>query len=89
MPTIAEAGLPGYEVNNWVGFLAPAKTDPKIVARLHDEAAAILNESANKKYLVEAGFEPVVSTPKEFAAQLTSDVKKWREVAERAGISGH
>ena len=89
MPTIAEAGLPGYEVNNWVGFLAPAKTDPKIVARLHDEVAAILNEPANKKYLVEAGFEPVVGTPEAFAAQLTSDVKKWREVAERAGISGH
>ncbi len=51
--------------------------------------AAILNEPANKKYLVEAGFEPVVGTPEAFAAQLTSDVKKWREVAERAGISGH
>ena len=55
MPTVAEAGLPGYEVDNWVGLLAPAGVDPKIVARLHDEILAILNAPDTKQKLVALG----------------------------------
>ncbi len=86
LPTIAEAALPGFEVSNWVGLLAPAHTDPAIIARLHDELFAILNLPENRKRLVEAGFEPVGGTPQEFAAQLRSDVEKWHRIAERAGV---
>lgn len=88
MPTIAEAGLPGYEVDNWFGMLAPAGVDAKIVARLHDEVVAILNAPATRKNLIALGFEPVGSTPEAFAAQLGDEVKKWREIAKQAGIIG-
>jgi tripartite-type tricarboxylate transporter receptor subunit TctC len=87
MPTVAEAGLPGYEVENWVGLLAPAGLDPKIVARLHDETLAFLDAPDTKQKLVGLGFEPVGSTPEAFAAQLGGDVKKWVEIAERAGVA--
>ena len=89
MPTVAEAALPGYEVDNWVGLLAPAGTDPKIVTRLHDEIRAILDAPDVNERLVGLGFEPVGSTPAEFAAQLSGDVKKWAEVADRAGVVGN
>ncbi len=86
LPTIAEAGLPGFEVSNWVGLLAPAHTDRAIITRLHDEILAILGVPENRKRLVAAGFEPVGGTPDEFATQLRSDVEKWRRIAERAGV---
>ena len=88
MPTIAEAGLPGYEVDNWFGLLAPAGVDAKIVARLHDEVVAILNAPDARQNLIALGFEPVGSTPEAFAAQLGDEVKKWREIAQQAGIIG-
>jgi tripartite-type tricarboxylate transporter receptor subunit TctC len=87
MPTIAEAGLPGYEVDNWIGMLAPAKVDPKIVERLNHEIVAILNVPETRKRLIEVGFEPVGSSPQAFAAQLGSDVKKWSAIAKQAGVA--
>ncbi len=89
LPTIAEAGLPGFEVSNWVGLLAPAHTDPAIIRRLHDEIAAILAVAETRKRLVEAGFEPVASTPEAFATQLRGDVEMWRRIGERAGVVEH
>ncbi|HVZ51248.1 MAG TPA: tripartite tricarboxylate transporter substrate binding protein [Pseudolabrys sp.] len=87
LPTIAEAGLPGYAVTNWIGMLAPAGLDPKIVDRLNHEILAILDDPATHKKLIDAGFEPVGSSPQAFAAQLVSDVKKWTEIAKRAGVA--
>jgi tripartite-type tricarboxylate transporter receptor subunit TctC len=86
MPTVAEAGVPGFEVNNWVGLLAPAALDPKLVARLHDELLAIMRSPAVREHLIKAGFEPVGNTPEEFASQLSADIQKWHEIAERAGV---
>ena len=86
MPTIAEAGLPGFAVTNWVGLLAPPGLDPKIVARLHTEILAILDAPDNRAFLIKAGFEPVGNTPEAFAVELREDVKKWHEIAERAGV---
>jgi tripartite-type tricarboxylate transporter receptor subunit TctC len=86
-PTIAEAGLPGYEVDNWIGMLAPAELDPAIVTRLNDEIRAILDAPDMKEKLIELGFEPVGSTPATFATQLSSDVKKWGAIAKQAGVS--
>ena len=85
--TIAEAGLPGYEVDNWVAMLAPAGLDPKIVARLHSEILAILNAPDTKQRLIDLGFDPVGSSPEAFAAQLGDDVKKWGEIAKQAGVT--
>ena len=87
MPTVAEAGLLGYEVDNWVGLLAPAGVDPKIVARLNSEIVAILNAPDTKQQLIASGFEPVGSSPEAFSAQLGRDVKKWGEIAKRAGVA--
>ena len=86
-PTIAEAGLPGYEVDNWIGMLAPAGLDPAIVARLNSEIRAVLDAQDIKQKLIELGFEPVGGTPTAFSAQLASDVKKWGEIAKKAGVS--
>ena len=84
--TIAESGLPGFEVDNWIGMLAPAGLDPTIVVRLNSEIRAVLNEPGIKQRLIELGFEPVGSTPAAFATQLDSDVKKWRAIAKEAGV---
>lgn len=86
-PTIAESGLPGYEVDNWIGMLAPAGLDPAIVTRLNSEIRAVLDAPDIKQKLIDLGFEPVGSTPAAFAAQLAGDVKKWGEIAKRAGVS--
>ncbi|HMJ45017.1 MAG TPA: tripartite tricarboxylate transporter substrate binding protein [Pseudolabrys sp.] len=86
-PTIAEAGLPGYEVDNWIGMLAPAGLDPAIVTRLNSEIRAVLDAQDIKQKLIELGFEPVGGTPTAFSAQLASDVKKWGEIAKKAGVS--
>lgn len=85
LPTVAEAGLPGFAINNWVGLLAPAGLDPKITAPLHDEIVAILDAPDTRKTVVEAGFDPIGDTPAAFAALLLGDVKKWHAIAERAG----
>jgi tripartite-type tricarboxylate transporter receptor subunit TctC len=86
-PTIAEAGLPGYEVDNWIGMLAPAGLDPAIVSRLNSEIRVVLDDQEIKQKLIELGFEPTGSTPAAFAAQLDSDVKKWAKIAKQAGVS--
>jgi tripartite-type tricarboxylate transporter receptor subunit TctC len=85
-PTIAEAGLPGYEVDNWIGMLAPAGLDHAIATRLNKEMRAILDAEDMRQKLIELGFEPVGGTPQAFATQLDSDVKKWAEIARLAGI---
>jgi tripartite-type tricarboxylate transporter receptor subunit TctC len=85
MPTVAQAGLPGYSVENWIAILGPAGLDPKIVARLHAELAALFTPEMKKK-LVDLGFEPVGGTPDALRAQLSADVKTWTEVARKAGI---
>ena len=87
VPTIAEAGLPGYAVTNWIGMLAPAGTDAKIVDRLNHEIVAILNDPDTRKRLVDAGFEPVGSSPQTFAKQIDTDVKTWAQIAKQAGVA--
>jgi tripartite-type tricarboxylate transporter receptor subunit TctC len=88
MPTIAEAGLPGYEVGNWIGLLAPAKTDPKLIDLLYAEVTAIIDAPEMRKRLIDSGFEPIGGTPQAFSKQLATDVAKWHEIAEKAGLIG-
>lgn len=87
MPTIAEAGLPGYDVENWLGLLAPAGIDNSIVSRLHESVRAIVSAPDTREKLVAAGFEPVGSTSEQFAAQLNADVANWGRIAKDIGIS--
>jgi tripartite-type tricarboxylate transporter receptor subunit TctC len=87
--TMAEAGYPDIEGDTWVGVLAPAGTDAHIVTLLQREILGILNLPATRERLVELGYEPVGSTPDEFAAQITTEFGKWANVIRAAGIRAH
>ena len=87
IPTIAEAGLPGYEAVQWYGALAPAQTPRDIVARLHREITAILQMPDVRKRFAGDGTHPVGSTPEEFRGYIQSELAKWAKVARSAGIT--
>jgi len=86
VPTLAEAGVPGYESVQWYGVLAPAGTPRDIVARLHTEIAKSLRSGDVRERLAADGAEPVGSTPEEFAAFIRAEIDKWAKVAKAAGI---
>ena len=86
VPTVAEAGVPGYESTNAVGILAPAGTPRDIVGRLNTEIVRILNLPDVKERLSTLGAEPVGSTPAEFATFIRSDMTKWAKVVRDARI---
>jgi tripartite-type tricarboxylate transporter receptor subunit TctC len=86
IPTIAEAGLPGYDSTQWYGVLAPAGTPHEIVARLHAEIVRALRLPDVRERLAADGFGAVGSTPEEFAAFIQSEIEKWTAVARSAGI---
>jgi tripartite-type tricarboxylate transporter receptor subunit TctC len=85
LPTIAEAGLPGYEANNWYGLLAPAKTPAAIIERLNRDIVRVLNTSAVKEQLFRSGLDASPSTPKEFTAYMKSEIAKWSKVVKASG----
>lgn len=85
-PTIAEAGVPGYEHASWVGLLAPAKAPPAIVTRLHAESVKVVNTPEVRTLLLREGLEPVGDTPQEFAALIKFEIAKWMKVVKAAGI---
>ena len=86
IPTIAEAGLPGYESVQWSGLLAPAGTPREIIAMLHKEVIAILHMAETRERLASICTEVVASSPEEFAAFMRSETVKWAKVAKAAGI---
>jgi len=86
VPTVAEAGVPGYEAMQWYGMAAPAGTPPQIIARLHAEAAKALHSNEMKEKLALDGAQPVGSTPVEFAALIRRELDKWTRVVRAAGI---
>jgi tripartite-type tricarboxylate transporter receptor subunit TctC len=85
-PTIAEAGVPGYEHASWIGLLAPARTPPGAVAKLNGESVKAVNLAEVKALLLRDGLEPVGDTPQEFAAVVKQEVSKWMKVVKAAGI---
>ena len=86
VPTIAEAGVPGYEANNWWGIVAPAGTPEAIIKRLHSEISAILTSPDVQKWFASEGAEPVNRTPEEYARFITAEMDKWGRVVKEAGI---
>jgi tripartite-type tricarboxylate transporter receptor subunit TctC len=86
LPTIAEAGLKGYEANNWNGVVAPTGTPRAVIQRLHKEIVATLQEPAIQDRMTKAGLEPVGDTPAEFAQYLKSEAAKWGKLVKSAGI---
>jgi tripartite-type tricarboxylate transporter receptor subunit TctC len=86
LPTLAETGMPEFEVGNWAGLLAPAKLDPAIVKKLHDEIVNILHTPEMQERIKTLGFDLIASTPEEFGVQLRKDVVRWTEVVKTANI---
>jgi tripartite-type tricarboxylate transporter receptor subunit TctC len=86
VPTIAEAGVPGYEFTGWMGWLAPAATPRAIITKLHVEAARIVHLPDVKQRFVIDAADPVGSTPPQFAAHLKSEIERWRNVVKQANI---
>ena len=86
VPTIAEAGVPGYEANNWWGILAPAGTAPAIVARLRQEIAAILESPETRKRFEVEGAETARLTPAQFSDFIGAETAKWSRVVKDANI---
>jgi tripartite-type tricarboxylate transporter receptor subunit TctC len=86
VPSMAEAGVTGYEVLNWFGLFAPAGTPQPVVTRLHAEAAALLAMPETRQRLAGEGAEPVASTPADFAVFVKAEIKRWSEVGEAAKI---
>jgi tripartite-type tricarboxylate transporter receptor subunit TctC len=87
LPTVAEAGLPGYEANNWNGFFVPAKTPRAIVNRLNQEISTALNAPDIKEFLFKQGLDAAPGTPEQFAAYMKSEMSKWAKVIKAAGIT--
>lgn len=86
LPTMAEAGLPGYETSTWGGLLAPAGTPKAVVAKLNAEVVRILGLPDVRQKLLDAGIEPVQGTPEQFAQFIEKEMAKWAKVAKDAGI---
>jgi tripartite-type tricarboxylate transporter receptor subunit TctC len=85
-PTIAESGVPGYEVETWWGIAAPARTPPDILDRLHKEIVRALRSPAVSKRLAELGAETVGNSPALYAAYIRDEIAKWGKVIKAAGI---
>ena len=86
LPTVAEAGVPGYQSDAWYGVLAPVKTPDEIIARLNREIITILRSSETRDKLASQGAEVSGSTSAEFARLMQSDITKWAQVTARLKI---
>ena len=87
VPTIAESGLPGFEVQSWNGLLAPAGTPAALVQRYSREVQAILTDPAVRAEFARHGTDPSPTTPETFASIIHADILKWTSVVREAGIT--
>lgn len=85
LPTVAEAGLPGYEATAWFGVLAPAATPPQIIAKLNAAIVKSLRTREMQERLAAEGTEPVGNTPEQFAQTVRNDIAKWAKVVKSSG----
>jgi tripartite-type tricarboxylate transporter receptor subunit TctC len=87
VPTIAEAGVPGYEATVWIGMLAPAGTPKDIVAKVNGEIGKLVRTDEMRKLLTPTGMEPDPDTPEQFGAYLKADYDKWGKVVRESGAT--
>ena len=87
IPTIAESGFPGFDVNPWWGILAPAGTDMAIVRKINGDVGDILRSKEMIDFLAAQGAEPLITSPEEFLGLLQADVVKWAKVVKGAGVT--
>ena len=86
IPTVAEAGFPGFDAATWFAMFAPARTPPDIVRILNRDMVSIIGSPAVRAWLITQGAEPAPGTPEELTAFLKSDIEKWGKVIRAAGI---
>jgi tripartite-type tricarboxylate transporter receptor subunit TctC len=86
VPTVAEAGVPGYEFLGWTGIAAPAATPRRVIERLHTEIAKVLSSAEARDWFAASGAEAGLQTPQEFAAFIRAEHAKWGQVVRDAGI---
>jgi tripartite-type tricarboxylate transporter receptor subunit TctC len=87
VPTLAEAGLPGYEATSWQGLLVPAGTPAVIVNRLHKDVSTALSAAEMRDRLKTAGSDVVPTTPDEFSRFIVVEIEKWAKVVKEAGLT--
>jgi tripartite-type tricarboxylate transporter receptor subunit TctC len=85
LPTISEAGLTGFDANNWYGLVAPAGTPRAIIDQLNAEVTKILNMPDVKATLFNQGLDPAPGTPEQFGAYIKSERIKWAKVIKESG----
>ena len=88
VPTLAEGAVPGFEVTQWYGVLAPAKTPMTVMARIQKDIAALLQQPEMMQRMASEGSEPIGSTPAAFTAHIRTETEKWTKVVKQAGIKG-
>jgi tripartite-type tricarboxylate transporter receptor subunit TctC len=86
VPTVAEAGVPGYEFIVWYGMMVPGGTPHAIISKLNTQIAKVLKSPATNERYAAAGLEPISNTPEEFAAQLKREIPQWKKIANEANI---
>jgi tripartite-type tricarboxylate transporter receptor subunit TctC len=86
LPTVAEAGIPGYDSGVWYGLLAPTGTPREIVARLNSEVVRVLNQPDYRSLLVNNTIDPIGSSPEELGRYIKSELVKWAKVIKDAGV---
>jgi tripartite-type tricarboxylate transporter receptor subunit TctC len=86
VPTMQEAGVPGYVVAGWYGMLAPAGTPPAVVNKLNREVVRIVHLPDVAEKMATDGSEPVGNTPAQFGAHIKAEVEKWRDLIQKTGI---
>ena len=88
LPTISEAGVPGYATANWWGIAAPHGTPPAVVNRLNEEIKVVLQTPDVEKRLIHEGAEPAIKAPADLGEYVAAEMAKWVRVAKIAGIRG-
>jgi tripartite-type tricarboxylate transporter receptor subunit TctC len=87
VPTYAEQGFGTFTAASWVGFFAPAKTNPKIVATLNETINAIMQTADVQKKLADMGFDPITGSPEQADTMFTSEIKKWGDMVKALNLS--
>lgn len=85
LPTVSEAGVPGYEMTSWYGVLAPNGTPRGVIQKLNSDLVRAIRIPEVSEKLIEAGAEPVANTPEQYAAFIRSELKKWAKVVQESG----
>jgi tripartite-type tricarboxylate transporter receptor subunit TctC len=86
VPTIAEAGVPGYEATNWWGIVTPAGTPAAVVDRLHKELSVVLTSPETQKRFMDEGAEVAQTAPADFGSFIAAETAKWARVVKEAGV---